>query len=413
MRKNALLPLVAALALLALPLPAADFGIGLDSLSSFQDLAGEVPVGFTEIIRLSAFFSFKAGKAFKMNAFGYGDSGYSTETGSFAFNANLDRLEMTLTPLGENAAAKLAVKAGRLRASDPAGLVGLSRIDGIQADFSAGQVDLGLDCGYLGLLSGQEMRILMSGPDIASYEAKEYLAPPRLYSALRFRYVELFAGQDLSAALASQVDLRQGQADLVHSEYGELLLEGPIALGFDYKLGGVFELIHRMAQDDTVDQAMGARLRLGWSEPALANSKANLTVDWASGTTGAAGAAGALSPFAPICSETAGESFDIIMSSILRYKAAYAFTPARGLDVGLFASGFMRAGEDEPEDPEYLPGATELWLGEEFGANLSWAPFSDFSLEAKGSCFLPAWGLTFQAEAEARWDASLSVSIDL
>jgi hypothetical protein len=408
MKKTSVLILILAM---ALPLAAADFGFTLDSFSNLEDISivDAPPVGFTQIMRLSAFLSLKSGKAFRLNAAGYGDIGFLTFADpSVALNANLDRFEMAFTPLSESAKAMLAVRLGRLRVSDPATLVGIRRIDGLQIDFSKGQLDLGLDCGYLGLLSGQEMRILLSGSDIVDYEADRYLAPPRLYSALRARFVELFAGQDLQALVASQFDLRQGQPDRVHSEYAEILLEGPLAIGFDYQVGGVFELIHRLAETNANEIAGSAKLKLGWSEPAAANSKVNLIVDWASGT------AGALSPYAPICSDTAGESFDAVFSSLLRFKLAYAFLPARGLRTTLNASGFMRSSvSDQLEDEQYILDSTQSWLGEEFAADLVWTPLSDLRFEIKGSCFLPARGVTFQPDTAPRWNASLAATINL
>lgn len=393
----------------ALPLAAADLGFSIDSYSSLEDRPAAPFVGFTEIVRLSSFLSLKSGKAFKLNAAGYADLGYSSFAAApFAFDANLDRLELTFAPLPASAKASLAVKAGRVRASDPASLIGIKRLDGLQADFSKDQVDLGLDCGYLGLLSQQEMRILLSGPDIAEYrDSGHFLAPPRLYSALRARFVELFLGQDLQALVASQADLRQNAADVVHSEYAEFLLEGPLFIGFDYQLGGVFELVHRMALADKTDLAGSAKLKLGWSEPAAMNSKANILVTWSSGS------GGALSTYAPVCSDTAGDSFEIVDASLVRYKLIYSLVPARGLTVAADAIGFMRSSfTDEPEDSQYIAGTTQLWLGEEFGGSVLYEPLSDLHFELKGSCFLPARGLTFQADAAPRWNASLIATID-
>jgi len=394
---------------MALPLAAADFGFSVDSYSSLEDRPVAPFVGFTEIVRLSSFLSLKSGKAFKLNAAGYADLGYSSFAAApFAFDGNLDRFELTLSPLPASAKASLAIRAGRVRASDPAALIGIKRLDGLQADYSKDQVDLGLDCGYLGLLSEQEMRVLLSGPDIAEYkDSSHFFAPPRIYSALRARFVELFLGQDLQALVASQADLRQTSADVVHSEYAEFLLEGPLFIGFDYQLGGVFELVHRMAQANKTELAGSAKLKLGWSEPAALNSKANILVVWTSGS------GGSFSTYAPVCSDTAGDSFEIVDASLVRYKLVYSITPARGLTIGADAIGFMRSSfTDEPEDAQYISGTTQLWLGEEFGGSLSYEPLSDLHFELKGSCFLPAKGLTFQADAAPRWNASLIATID-
>jgi hypothetical protein len=419
--KKTIIAIFLALAVGALPLMAVDLGLSLDSLSQLRGIGGQDPVGFTQSLRLNAFLSGKAGAVFTFNLSGYGDFGYSSLSAEpLSYGGNLDRLELAFF-LGPAAApSEFRVEAGRLRVSDPGSYLAFDRMDGLSAAFSLGQFDMKAEAGYTGLLSAKEAGIILSAQDAADYaDVDNFFAPPRLYAAALFKLSELLLRGDISLHAALQSDLRPTPTDKVDSQYLQLLFEGPIASGIAYKLGGICQFIQTPARAARPARtAAGAAAELSWTNPAILGSRAEFVADWSSGSSeadlalGAAVSPGALGQTLPLGSNAAGSAFELPFQSMIRLKLAYSMSPAKALSLRLAASGFMRSGAEEPADPEFIAGSDEAWLGEEGELAIQWQPLSDLRLSLSGSCFLPAAGVSFVAEADPRWNASLGLSVD-
>jgi hypothetical protein len=421
--KKTIIAIFLALAVGALPLMAVDLGLSLDSLSQLRGLGGEDPVGFTQSLRLNAFLSGKAGAVFAFIVSGYGDFGYSSFSAEpLSYGGNLNRLELDFF-LGPAAApSQFRVEAGRLRVSDPGAYLAFDRMDGLSAALSLGQFDMKAETGYTGLLSAKEAGIILSAQDAADYADETlFFAPPRLYAAALFKLSEVFLRGDLSLHAALQSDLRTAPTDKVDSQYLQLLLEGPIASGIAYKLGGIYQFIQTPARAARpMRTAAGATAELSWTNPAALGSRAEFVADWSSGSSEADLNAGAdvvpdglaLGQTLPLGSLTAGSAFELPFQSMIRLKLAYSMSPAKALSLRLAASGFMRSGAEEPADPEFIAGSDEAWLGEEGELAIQWQPLSDLRLSLSGACFLPAADLSFAADADPRWNASLGISVD-
>jgi hypothetical protein len=392
---------------------AADLGFSLESVTGLSQGAGAAEMEFTESAKLKAYLALKAGAAFRFSAAGWGDMDYSSSDAEspFTFGGNLDYLEASASLLQAGASARLALSAGRIRRQDPFPFIGLTRFDGLSVAFSAGQLDVLAEGGYLGLLSHMNERILLSSDDASDYsdadaDSAGYFAPKRIYAALRIRLVELLLGQDIVLGGTAQFDARGETADeTVDSQYVELGLEGPLPAGFSYSLGGNAAFIQRAPDTETSRTAMAASADLRWSLPRAAGSAVELGALWGSGT------AGTLSPFAPITSESLGTSYAGYLGSTARFQASYSLSPFAGFSASLKGAGFMRSGAEEPADADYVAGTAETWLGEEVSASLRYSILSDLFAGLSGSCFIPARGITYEADAALRWNANFSVSL--
>ncbi len=392
-----------------LPLAALDLGLGIDSLSQISGIPGDIPVGFTESLRLSAFLSAMSGRRFSFRLAGFGDYGYS----SFAQEANLlggnlESLELFLLLSPEAAPQRIALKMGRIPGEAGAKALGLSTLDGLDLLLSVAQTDIRLVAGYTGLLRASDAAILLSSDDfLASGDPSIFFAPPRLYYGLDLRFVELLGSADLGLGFSGQADLRQGALDPTNSQYLRLLLSGPLGRGLSYDLSGLLEFIQHSAQAEPSGIAAAASAGIQWYDPARLGSKLNLDIDWASGS------GGGLRRYAPIGTSDAGEAYAIPFASMLRLKAAYLLAPTRDFTAALGLTAFMRAGEDTPSDPEYLSTATGVWLGEEGLVSLGWSVLSDLRLNLTAAAFLPAWGITYPETAPLRWKAALGLRLDI
>lgn len=136
---------------------------------------------------------------------------------------------------------------GRTPYSDQPGLVFSDRIDGARADldFRAASVRVGL--GYTGLMAGRNSGVVMSVDDSLDREDSDiYSGSQRVLTGVGARFREVAGRQNLVIGALAQFDARgEYEAEKLNSQYGYLQLDGPVAGGLYYELGGATSFAQR------------------------------------------------------------------------------------------------------------------------------------------------------------------------
>lgn len=275
----------------------------------------------------------------------------------------------------------LTVTAGRFAWNDLSGHVYNGLADGVEGNFSLGGFKLAALASYTGLLPQDDLRIFVSDADYADYIAANgayCFGPQRVVGALRMTLQEIFLRHDLALEIMGQADLRV--VDPVHTGYATLRMNGILIPGLKWKAWGTGG-----ARSDTTRAfflATGGQMQ--WAIPEAGNLNLALKADWAG-----AGIESGMNAFTTITQEKLGTIFDSTFSDMLTVGTKIAASPVKGLIMGLDARMFLRTSAEAPEDPEFLPGGTAVYMGTECMANLDLAISSELKLTLEGGAFLP------------------------
>lgn len=387
-------------------LPAIDLGFGLESVSGISESGAKL--GWSESLRLSGLMSFKGGDAFRFIMAGWGSLDLngsldpSFDMDPMDLSGNLDRFDASLRLSAADSSSLTTVHLGRISADDPAGSYSPSRVDGLSAEISTGQMDISVLGGYTGFLSAKAAGISLSAADAADIaNPAVYFAAPRAFGMAGLHFVELVGPLDLSFSIGGQADLRTMTMSTLHSFWGQLLLQGPLALGMD--LSASIDAALQGANLSALMPALMASLRASWASSS--GLDLGLQAEWASG------ASGPLDAWKPMRILATGSSFTESLSGLYLAKVSADYPILDGLEASGSVAGFGLAG-GIISDPDFIGGSWD-WLGEEVTANLQYSPTTDLVLTLGGSVFLPSWGLAYRPSAMPRWGATLSASLEL
>lgn len=221
-----------------------DFGVVVTSETSTGGVAG----GTTEI-----------GQTVNTQAWAVvpvSDSGSFSFAGTYRFSSagssyvNLDELAFDFAFQAAHL-GRARITAGRFTFDDATGLVLSDTADGARIGAELPAFDLSMAVGYTGLTLDQVSGVSVSRSDVFDRSDDSIWAPPRLIADARFSLVQFLDRQRLTFGLTAQVDLRDydevarvGDTDPatgghVNTQYGAVVLSGPIGAGLYYDVFSV------------------------------------------------------------------------------------------------------------------------------------------------------------------------------
>jgi hypothetical protein len=307
---------------------------------------------------------------------------------------------------------RLGLEAGRIRLSDPNGIIAAGLFDGLSVSAYLGGSRLSIGGYYTGFLYKDTADICMTPSDIADYlkpfdwkdPAATYFASRRGLAVLSWEAPSL-AGSPHGLYLhgLGQFDLNAA-ADRLHSQYLSLrFLFSPLPT-FAINAGAVLELTEQEEMDTKT--ALVLLVNVDWHPPTAWQDRATLGFRWGSGKTGKTGKTGGtdggLGPFLPVTSISQGNVLDSALSGLTVIRAAYTLRPHDTLSLTLDGRYFLldQAGDTDAKA-----------LGGELYASVSWAPVMDTALLLGAGAFLPGTGNVLPSGDPPQWLASLGLTL--
>jgi hypothetical protein len=302
---------------------------------------------------------------------------------------------------------RLGLEMGRVRFSDPNGIVAAGLFDGLAVSYALGGSSLSAGAYYTGFLYKDTADICMTASDIADYQkpldwgnaAATYFASRRVLASLSWEAPAL-AGSPHGLYLngLAQFDLN-GEDDRLHSQYLSLrFLFSPLPV-FSINAGGVFGLAEQAETDTKTGLAL--LINASWYLPTAWQDMASLGFRWASGVTD--GEDEGPGPFLPVSSISQGHVLNSGLSGLMLLHAAYTLRPHESLSLVLDGRYFFLNN-----------GGDKTALGGELYGSVNWAPVMDVTLTAGGGAFFPGMGNALPSDAPVQWlvSAGLTVSFE-
>ena len=143
----------------------------------------------------------------------------------------------------------------------------------------------------------------------------------------------------------------------------------------------------------------------GWRTPLPFNDRLSLGLGWGSGE------GSATAPFFPIVREAQSFILRPSISGMMNIKLNYLARLLPSLSADISGCYFIRTDSETFVIP-YLEN-NEYFLGAEFDAGVSWAPFSDLSLSVKGGAFLPQTGNAWAGNAPVLWRITVGMMFSM
>jgi hypothetical protein len=303
---------------------------------------------------------------------------------------------------------RLGLEAGRIRLSDPNGIIAVGLFDGLSVSGDLGGSRLSIGGYYTGFLYKDRADICMTPSDMADYvkplnweESATYFASRRALAALSWEAPALVGSpHGLYLHGLGQFDLNAAE-DWFHSQYLSLrFLFSPLPV-FAISAGAVLELTEQ-AEADT-KTALALLVNVDWYPPTAWRDLATLGFRWGSGKTGETGGTdGSLGPFLPVTSISQGNVLDSALSGLTVIRAAYTLRPHDTLSLTLDGRYFLldQAGDTDGKA-----------LGGELYASVSWAPVMDTALLLGAGAFIPGTGNVLPSGDPPRWLVSLGLTL--
>ncbi|MDR1932651.1 MAG: hypothetical protein LBQ57_07520, partial [Spirochaetales bacterium] len=222
---------------------------------------------------------------------------------------------------------RLALETGRVRFSDPNGIVAAGLFDGLAVSYELGGSRLSAGGYYTGFLYKDTADIYMSASDIADYQkpfdwdnaAATYFASRRALASISWEAPAL-AGSPHGLYLngLAQFDLN-GEEDRLHTQYLSLrFLFSPLP-AFGINAGAVLGLAEQAETDTKTSLAL--LLDADWYLPTAWQDMVSLGFRWGSGA--ANGENGGMGPFLPVSSISQGNVLNSGLSGLMVIRSAY------------------------------------------------------------------------------------------
>jgi hypothetical protein len=384
-----------------------DFGMDLQDLGAWYSQGGS---HILDKFRAELWFTMPFGPSFDLAISGWYDFSWlqppsgAAEVEPYAFDVGKFVLNY-YGPVEQGGKSWFKASAGRFAWSDSTGYVINSRIDGLTVDFQVGNAIISGLVGYTGLFPVDSMPIFISADDTAASEDEAtYFSSPRLVAYVRTRFVELFLRQDMLVDVGAQFDLHASPVDPIHSQYLSLAVSGALATGLYHDTFVSIGLVESSAGLSLTLLASG---ELSYHVPSAMGLYANLGILYASSGRGV------LSSFRPIVQSHLGFAFDCYLGNNLLGYLSLNVRPFEWLKVGIKGMTYFRSSDVEINDAEFVDASTEIYLGTEAQAYLSFLISSDFALELQGGVFFPYAGGTFESTAQPRMIAACFATLSL
>ena len=337
---------------------------------------------------------------------GIGDGGalVLSAEGSFVhaddrdYLVDLDRLRLSMSfPGAFGGAGTFAAAFGRFAFRDPTAQILNSPADGVRLGFRFSTWELELWGGYTGLLLNPVSRIRLSAADRAEESDDDQIfGPQRVLAQAELRFPDIAARQLLSLSAVAQWDLREedDDTDTVDSQYGALLLAGPLVRNLYHTSFAGVGLVQ--AEEDLIGLFGGTRLRYLREE--WLGSRFSLSMLFTSGTQGE------ISAFVPITQPSIGRVFQPRAGNVSTVSAGYAVRPwirssavsVRAIELSTGGRAFFRSSDQGSVEGGGLltagtltPAGSERYLGSEVEWGLRARPLPDLGFALTGGVFLP------------------------
>ena len=397
------------LALSALPLSAADFGL---TIHQGAEISGSGTDSREAVLApgLGPWFSDEKHESWGLylSALINMKYEYSSLSGEGAWRPVPEpgRFSLALRPL-----PGLYLEAGRVRFRDPNGFIASGLFDGLSGSINIGNTRFSLAALYTGLLYRETAKVFMSPADSswdhAVGDTVFSFAGRRVLASASWDLPSLFESpQGLTLNSLVQFDLNGAEEEL-HSQYLSLrFLVSPLPSLYAYTGFALGFAEYTGARTDSETSLM-LSAGLDWSLPGALTDTLSFGLSWGSGGDGGLGA------FHPVTTLSPSGVLSVGTAGLLALRGSYGVRARENLSLSLDCRYFFRENTGSfdtlalAEDPE------KRALGGELCASLIWVPVSDISLSAGGGVFLPGLGNAVEQGAPPRWKATLTAALSL
>jgi hypothetical protein len=393
---------------------AADYGLTLHQSAEISGAAGDNPV-LNLVAGAGPWFSSYSHESLDLYLSGFLNMQYEYDgqsgEGGWRFIPELGRFSLLMRPLGG-----LRLEIGRLRYSDPNGLVLSGLLDGFSGTLDIGHSRLSLGSFYTGLLYRDTARIYMTAPDSSWNDALGKMNIPlagrRLITALDWELPSLFQSSlGLNLNLLGQADLN-GAEEALHSQYLSLKLAVSPLPSLYAALGGVLGLAEYRTGDGGEpywDLNLALNFNLDWDIPGGPRDALSFGLAWGSGKHQDS----VLGPYRSVTLFSSSNILSAGMAGLAALRLNYTVRLRENLSLGLDGRYFIRGNLDTLDTLALAEDREKRALGGEFYGSLIWVPLSDLSLVLGGGLFIPAMGNALKWDEAPRWEASCSLAFSL
>ncbi|GHV72075.1 hypothetical protein AGMMS49928_27410 [Spirochaetia bacterium] len=303
--------------------------------------------------------------------------------------------------------------AGRIRYSDPLGLVATGLFDGVSGSFGLASTRLSVGAYYTGFLYKDTADIYMTADDytksnkVLEYSdfGATYFASRRILASVCWDVPSIFASPHaLNINGIAQFDLN-GRDDALHSQYIDMqFIFSPIS-SLNFTLGAIVGIAESKGND--TELSLAGLINADWQPPTAVHDVFTLGVRWGSGRVN-----DSIGPFRPITTIREGNVLDASLPGIIVFNAGYMIRPVQSLSTGLEGRYFLRS-DLVTFSHAYLKGGDERAIGGEFYGSITWVPVVDVSVVFGGGAFFPGMGNALASDAPLQWKLSMAFVLSL
>jgi hypothetical protein len=318
----------------------------------------------------------------------------------------LKRAEFAWRPRGG-----MELSLGRIRYSDPLGLVASGLFDGAAFRTEVGSREnplsgeLSIGMFYSGFLYKETANITMTADDMAAYHTPldykdfgdTYFAPSRFLGALGYT---LYPGSlIIDFNVLAQHDMTGGE-NRYDSRYFQAKISLPYKSLFIVEAGGTMELIETTGG---LTPGILGKLGLTFMPPTDAQDSIKVGLRCTSGNSWG----GDIAAFTPVSTISQGRILQAKLSGLAAAELGYTVRLHQTLALRLEGLYFMRT--DLTTYTAWPAQGDSYHLGTEACAQLIWSPFSDLRLDAGGGAFIP----TADSGYRPRWHIQIGAILAL
>ena len=302
--------------------------------------------------------------------------------------------------------ADLEFRVGRMRYSDPMGIIAEGLFDGLSLAYDTSIGNFSAGVWYTGFLFKKTANITMTTDDLSAYNTEfsydkfwdTYFSSRRILAAVGWEHYGLGELVRLKVSLLNQADVN-GRDTWYHSQYLAAQAGIPILNYFVLDLGG--SLSFSEVPDD-FDIGLIGELGFAYFLPTSFQDRLRISGIFSSGKSDALG------PFIPVTTVSQGDVLGAKISGLSKICLDYTARLHRTFSFSVSSAYFVLS---DKVTYEGWPGEKEgYFLGNEFFGRLIWSPVSDLQLNLGGGLFIPAMGNAAPDE-KPRWKVEISAQL--
>jgi hypothetical protein len=302
---------------------------------------------------------------------------------------------------------------GRIRFSDPLGIVATGLFDGLAGSLVLGKARFSAGALYTGLLYKETAKVIMTAVDLDNYttpldygDGITYFSSRRMLAHAGAEFSDLTPRTTLAVNLLGQFDLNPGALageSAFHSQYLTIrytLLPLDTLTVSGTVVGGLGE-----NQDGTYAQFAAAG-GIAWDVPGNLRDMIQGEFRWSSGANEGA----RIIAFVPVTSIGQGQIFNPRLSGLMKVMGKYTVRPHQAFSSSLEGALFIRTDGETLTGTDY-PSSSSRYTGFELYGNLIWAPAEDLMVTLGGGAFFP--GAVFVPDTPVRWKVAVGLIFSL